>query len=83
MTQKILDVVKPGVVTGDDLSPVTVKTSLPRELLFVQCHTIHHLAILKILLRDQPVTLDKTFGMAPATLQFHHSSPDTLTTEAE
>lgn len=48
-------------------APVAVTTSLARELVFALQHTIHHQAIIAILLQQVGVTAPARFGYAPAT----------------
>ncbi len=71
--------------TGQEkCSTVQTETSLTRELLFIQNHTIHHLAIIAILLHNQSVTVPDDFGVAPATLQFRpHSNANCSSTGSE
>jgi uncharacterized damage-inducible protein DinB len=48
-------------------APVAVTTSLARELVFALQHTIHHQAIIAILLQQIGVAAPTRFGYAPAT----------------
>ena len=52
-------------------STVEVASSLGRELVFVLQHTIHHQAILALLLADRGVTIPPRFGYAPSTVTRH------------
>ncbi len=45
----------------------SVATSLERELLFVTAHTVHHLALIKVLAGDAGLTLPPEFGKALST----------------
>ena len=47
--------------------PVAVETSLAREVLFALQHTIHHQAIIALLLHHDGVATPSRFGYAPAT----------------
>lgn len=47
---------------------LTVKTSLGRELLFLESHTIHHFAILADQARALGIDMGSDFGKAPATI---------------
>ncbi|AOP33421.1 hypothetical protein A0128_05920 [Leptospira tipperaryensis] len=51
-------------------------SNLKREFLYVQDHTIHHMAIIKIYAECflQNVSLSKDFGVALSTLQFQKKS---------
>jgi hypothetical protein len=46
---------------------VSVKTTLGRELAFVVQHTIHHCAIIGLLLDQVGVAVPRQFGYAPST----------------
>jgi uncharacterized damage-inducible protein DinB len=46
---------------------VSVASSLGRELAFVLQHTIHHLALIALLLADRGAHVPETFGYAPST----------------
>jgi uncharacterized damage-inducible protein DinB len=48
-------------------APVAVTTSLARELVFALQHTIHHQAIIAVLLQQVGVRTPARFGYAPAT----------------
>ena len=48
----------------------TTETSLVRELLFLQSHTVHHEAIIAMLMKAQSIEVPTEFGVAPATLQY-------------
>lgn len=47
---------------------VKAETSVVRELLFLQCHTTHHLAIINLLLQQPGHHPPKNFGVATSTL---------------
>ena len=50
----------------------TIDSSLKRELAYTMDHTIHHLAIIKIILSMHGIPVDTSFGVAPSTLRFHN-----------
>lgn len=52
---------------------VTVPTSLGRELLFLESHTVHHMALLADYVRGLGVALEANFGKAPATIAFERN----------
>ncbi|PIQ60983.1 MAG: hypothetical protein COV99_10300 [Bacteroidetes bacterium CG12_big_fil_rev_8_21_14_0_65_60_17] len=56
----------------DSSSPLSNSTIL-RELQYLQAHTIHHYALIAIILRIQGVEPTPDFGVAPSTLQ-HRAS---------
>lgn len=43
-------------------------STVGRELLFLLSHTVHHFAIIRLLLEDRGVDCEPDFGMAPSTL---------------
>lgn len=49
-------------------SPVTVDSTIGRELAFVLSHTIHHNALIAAMCRTLGVPLPDHFGYAPATI---------------
>jgi hypothetical protein len=53
---------------GADAPAEPQGSSLGRELLFLVSHTVHHFAIIKLLLEERGVTCHPDFGMAPSTL---------------
>ena len=55
-------------------SPCISESSLVRELLFLQSHTVHHQAVIAILLKAQSINVPSTFGVAPATLQYREKT---------
>ena len=48
-------------------------STLGRELQFLLSHTIHHFALIAMLLRLAGITPPREFGVAPSTLQFRDS----------
>jgi hypothetical protein len=52
--------------------PLVVGSSLSRELLYVLEHSIHHMALIRILIMDQDpdFELDDSFGVAYSTLAY-------------
>lgn len=49
-------------------------SSISRELSFLNLHTVHHLAIIREILRSFDVQLDENFGVAPATVKSRASA---------
>ena len=43
------------------------ESSIGRELQFLASHTVHHYALIKLLLEWHGVSMDRAFGMAPST----------------
>ena len=52
---------------------VKVSSSIERELMGLVSHTIHHLAIIAMLLRTQGCDVGDVVGKAPSTLKFENS----------
>ncbi len=46
------------------------RSSLARELRFLASHTVHHFALIALLLTRRGVEVDPSFGLAPATAHF-------------
>jgi hypothetical protein len=49
-------------------------STLGRELLFVLSHTVHHYAIIRLLLEDRGVACTIDFGVAPSTLAYRRAA---------
>lgn len=50
-----------------------MQTSFYRELAYALDHTVHHLAIIKIALAEEQITLDSNFGIAPSTIRYRQT----------
>ena len=52
--------------------PLEVNSSLSRELLYVLEHAIHHMALMRVLIKDEEPSfeLSDSFGVAYSTLAF-------------
>ena len=59
----------------EDDTPWTSST-LGRELLFLLSHTIHHYALIDLLLREEGFEVPPDFGMAPSTLKHLERQPE-------
>jgi len=55
-------------LVSNSLPPVTVETTVGRELVFVLSHTIHHNALIAVMARTLGVPVPDGFGYAPSTL---------------
>lgn len=51
-----------------------LRSTTARELRFLASHTVHHYAILSLLLQAHGIALDPDFGLAPATAHFRRRS---------
>jgi len=51
-------------------SPHWTVTSLERELQFLLSHTVHHFALVALMLRTQGIEPGREFGVAPSTLEY-------------
>lgn len=60
--------------TDGSEQPTVVTSTLGRELMFLQSHTVHHLALIAVLARQRGMSVPTDFGVAPATLQYRGSS---------
>jgi uncharacterized damage-inducible protein DinB len=49
-------------------------SSLGRELLFLVSHTVHHYAIIRLLLAERGVECDPDLGVAPSTLAYRQAT---------
>lgn len=65
------------VENHDSTEPAWSPSSIGRELRFLLSHTIHHYALIAILLRLRGINPPKTFGVAPSTLR--HRARETTT----
>ncbi|WP_257294661.1 DinB family protein [Endozoicomonas sp. YOMI1] len=54
--------------TDTNGSVIKVETSVVRELLYLQCHTTHHMSIINLLLQQLGNQPPKNFGVATSTL---------------
>ncbi|MDQ7087907.1 MAG: hypothetical protein Q9Q13_08655 [Acidobacteriota bacterium] len=54
---------------GAELRGEWILSSLEREMLFLLSHTVHHFALIALMLRQLGVEVDRAFGVAPSTLQ--------------
>lgn len=52
-----------------ELNGSPCESSVSRELLYLQAHTIHHFALIATILKLQGVDLHPDFGVAPSTLK--------------
>jgi hypothetical protein len=53
---------------ADAQAPEWSASTLGRELQFLASHTVHHFALIKLLLRDEEIGLDPNFGVAASTI---------------
>jgi uncharacterized damage-inducible protein DinB len=51
-----------------------VRSSVARELRFLASHTIHHYALIRLMLAADGVACDASFGVAPSTLEHWRST---------
>lgn len=55
---------------GDGGHSLPLASSLGRELAFLTSHTVHHMALIRLLCEAMSMTLPKAFGVHPSTLRF-------------
>ena len=60
--------------TGAEGSDDPQSSSLGRELLFLVSHTVHHYAIIRLLLEERGVVCQPDLGVAPSTLAFRQAT---------
>ena len=46
------------------------RSSIVRELQFLVSHTVHHYALIALILRVEGVVMPASFGVSPSTLEF-------------
>jgi uncharacterized damage-inducible protein DinB len=59
---------------GEGEHRVWSTSSVARELQFLVSHTVHHFAVIAVLLRLRGVEPGQDFGVAPSTLKYEQSS---------
>jgi hypothetical protein len=57
------------ISTHTDAPAVATDSSIERELVFLQAHTIHHMAIMRLLFELQSIVVPVQFGISPSTLK--------------
>lgn len=62
--------VRMDVQPDDDPDASWCRSTLARELRFLLSHTIHHYALIRVLLRAGGCECDEAFGVAPSTLEY-------------
>ncbi len=62
--------VRADVGPGEDPEEAWCKSSLLRELRFLVSHTVHHYALIAMVLRGHGIEPGKEFGVAPSTLAY-------------
>ncbi len=60
---------EPGVAPDEGWQ----RSSAARELRFLATHTLHHFALISLMLRERGIEVDPEFGLAPATAHFRRS----------
>jgi len=55
---------------GSEMDDPWSTSSVLRELQFLISHTVHHFALIAMILRDQNLSIPEGFGMAPSTLKY-------------
>ncbi len=62
-----------SALVAPDLPPVLAQTSPARELAFVVSHTIHHNALVRVMVRALGADVPADFGYAPSTIAYKGS----------
>ena len=60
---------------GDNLEAMWTDSTAPRELQFLISHTVHHYALIGMILRLQDLDVPADFGIAPSTLRHEGALP--------
>jgi hypothetical protein len=55
---------------ANDVRESFMESSISRELQALSSHTVHHFALIAMILRMHGVAVDPNFGMAPSTLRY-------------
>lgn len=58
-------------IEEDDDAP-SVPSTLSRELVFLQSHSVHHYTIISAILKLQKIHVEPNFGIAPSTLKYEN-----------
>jgi len=61
--------VKMDTGSQDAAAPVWSRSSIARELQFLQSHTVHHYAVIQLMLVREGIATGAEFGVAPSTLK--------------
>lgn len=67
-------VVKMDCGDNEDEGSWWTDSSLRRELQFLISHTVHHYAIIKMVLTARGLAVGSDFGIAPSTLRYHQGA---------
>lgn len=62
-----------SVIIAPSKPPVSITTTLRRELYHLLDHSIHHMALIKLIAEKQNVTLAEGFGLAKSTEAYQRS----------
>ncbi len=57
-----------AVGTAVETTEAPVPSCVSRELVFLHSHSVHHFALITLILKRHGLTVDANFGIAPATL---------------
>ena len=68
------EVLDSDLLIRDQQTSDSVRTSVARELLFLQAHTVHHYAIIAAMARNLGLSTKPDFGLAIATKAFNQSA---------
>lgn len=63
-------------VSVSDTQPALLESTLARELIFVTSHAVHHFSIISIAMQLQDLSIDESFGIAPATATYLRNTDD-------
>jgi hypothetical protein len=61
---------------GNGVVDAFMESSISRELQALSSHTVHHFALIAMLLRSHGLDVDPEFGVAPSTLRYQRSQAE-------
>ncbi|MCI0698412.1 DinB family protein [candidate division KSB1 bacterium] len=74
-TQRLDDPISVKMNEGEEVNDSSSRSqsTIRRELQFLLSHTVHHYALIAIILKLQGFDCDEDFGVAPSTLKYQRS----------
>jgi hypothetical protein len=73
--QRLDDAISVKMNEGEETEEVSLhsQSTIRRELQFLLSHTVHHYALIAIILKIQGFDCDEDFGVAPSTLKYQQN----------
>ena len=63
-----------SIITNPSMRQLIASSSVLREIQFLQSHTVHHLALIGLVLKEEGLMLEGCMVKAPSTLQYEQES---------